>query len=93
MLLTVHHRDGHLDVRGELVPVDCQPAVGDEPKLGACLNVVDNDGHEEPGLHFSDPAVVVPYLDVVEMTEGPKILNVIFFWLSVGSRISPHVRP
>ena len=60
-----------MDLGGEVVPVNSQPAVGEETELFSSLEVVQNNVAEIPGLHLSDPAVVVPDLQTHQVSQRP----------------------
>ena len=61
----------YLNVRGEVVPVDGEPLVREEPGLVPGLDVVDNDVGEVPGLHLPDAAVVVPDPHKLQRSQRP----------------------
>ena len=67
----VHRGRWNLDLGGEVVPVNSQPAVGEEAELFSSLEVVQNNVAEIPGLHLSDPAVVVPDLQTHQVSQRP----------------------
>ena len=62
-----------MDLRGELIPVNGEPAIGKEAELFASLEVVEDDIAEIPGLHLPDPTVIVPDLEAHQMTQRPGI--------------------
>ena len=67
----VHRGRWNLDLGGEVVPVNSQPAVGEEAELFSSLEIVQNNVAEIPRLHLSDPAVVVPDLQTHQVSQRP----------------------
>ena len=65
----VHRGRWNLDLGGEVVPVNSQPAVGEEAELFSSLEIVQNNVAEIPRLHLSDPAVVVPDLQTHQVSQ------------------------
>ena len=63
-----------MDLRGVLISVNSQPAIGKEAELFTGLEVVDDDIAEIPGLHLPDSTVVMPDLEADQMTQRPGIL-------------------
>ena len=63
-----------MDLRGVLISVNGQPAIGKEAELFTGLEVVDDEIAEIPGLHLPDSTVVMPDLEAHQMTQRPSIL-------------------
>ena len=73
----------YLNFGGELVPVDGEPSVREEPVLLPGLDIVDDDVGQVPGLHLPDPAVVVPDLDILQTSKGSEQIQK---WKKEGGR-------
>ena len=80
-----------MDLRGVLISVNGQPAIGKEAELFTGLEVVDDEIAEIPGLHLPDPTVVVPDLEAHQMTQWPGILVRFLFGFCYLSTVIKNV--
>ena len=53
----------------------CKPLIVDELELLPCLKIPNNNHPQEPGSIITNTSIVMPDSQVVQLSQGPKIIN------------------